>query len=308
MANSQFAKYAVSKPIYEAAPGVKNRQSPTMTLMSSRQVPEINYYIEMGWIYGIPEPNPHINEHVHDFDEIVLHWGGNYETPQVLGGEIEFYVGGQPITFNTTTGIFIPAGTSHGPLTWKKFEFPHIEMTLMLGTGDRKKAWGQSGISQAKNTKPVKSKKFDYEQLVIRSPMRESGAFFKSGRQVPTMTYMSQTQIGLANTYLEFGWIWDKPVPEIGRMVHQKYDEIVLHIGNDPTHPEDLGADMVFGLGDELMEFNTNFAMYIPRGVEHGPLRWKNVRRPHIEMAIMLNCPTLLDGWGDSARVGPKLK
>ena len=134
MAQSQYEKYAVRKPIYEAGPGIKNRQSPTMTFMSSKQVPEANYYIELGWIYGIPEPNPHIHEHVHDYDEIVLHWGGNPDIPQVLGGEIEFYIGGQPITFNTTTGIFIPAGTPHGPLTWKKFEFPHIEMAMMLGT------------------------------------------------------------------------------------------------------------------------------------------------------------------------------
>jgi hypothetical protein len=303
MAESQYEKYAVRKPILEAGIGFKNRQSPTMTFMSSKQVPEANYYIELGWIYGIPEPNPHIHEHVHDYDEIVLHWGGNPDIPQVLGGEIEFYIGGQPITFNTTTSIFIPAGTPHGPLTWKKFEFPHIEMALMLGCGDPTKGWGESGIKEAKKTVPKKDKKFDYEQLVIRSPMRESGGFFRSGRQSPTMTYMSKTQINLANTYIEFGWIWDTPKPEIGRMVHQKYDEIVLHIGGDPQNPEDLGADMKFGMGNDLLEFNKSYGMYIPRGVVHGPLLWPQVRKPHIEMAIMLNCPTLKDGWGDSAIV-----
>lgn len=303
MAQSQYEKYAVRKPIYEAGPGIRNRQSPTMTFMSSKQVPEANYYIELGWIYGIPDPNPHIHEHVHNYDEIVLHWGGNPEIPQVLGGEIEFYVGGQLITFNTTTGIFIPAGTPHGPLTWKKFEFPHIEMAMMLGTGDPTKGWGESGIKEAKKTLPRKDKKFDYEQLVIRSPMRESGAFFQSGRQSPTMTYMSKTQINLANTYIEFGWIWDTPNPEIGGMVHKKYDEIVLHIGGDPQDPEDLGADMKFGMGNDLLEFNKSYGMYIPRGVVHGPLLWPKVRKPHIEMAIMLDCPTLKDGWGDSAIV-----
>ena len=73
MAESVYEKYAVRKPLYEAGPGIKKRQSPTMTFMSSRQVPEASYYIELGWIYDVPEPNPHIFEHVHDFDEIVLH-------------------------------------------------------------------------------------------------------------------------------------------------------------------------------------------------------------------------------------------
>jgi hypothetical protein len=298
MAESQFKKYVVSKPVYEAGAGYKGRQSPTMTYMSSKQVPAANCYIELGWIYDMPEPNPHIHEHVHDFDEIVLHWGGDWERPQVLGGEITFYLGGQPITFNTTTGIYIPKGVLHGPLIWRKFEFPHIEMAMMLGTGDPMKGWGKSGIREAKKGLPVKKDKVDYEQYVIRSPLRESpGALSGKGRQSPTMTYISGVQIPVVKHYLEFGWIWEV-TDTIREMKHDNFDEIVMHIGNDPDNPEDLGADMTFGLGGEHMKFNKNFAMYIPKGVMHGPLIWHEVRRPHIEMAIMLGASTLKEGWG----------
>ena len=300
MAESEYEKFAVRKPIYEAGPGYKGRQSPTMTFMSSAQVPEANYYIELGWIYDIPEPNPHIHEHVHDYDEIVLHWGGNPETPQVLGGEITFYVGGQPITFNTTTGVFIPKGVPHGPLIWRKFEFPHIEMAMMLGTGNPFEGWGKSGISEAKKGLPEKKNKFDYEQYVIRSPMREAGGNFKSGRQSPTMTYMSRPQINIANYYIEFGWIWDIPVPGIGEMVHNNYEEIVLHIGGDPDNPEDLGADMEFGIGGDMLQFNSSYGVFIPKGLNHGPLNWHKVRKPHIEMAIMLGAGTVREGWEGS--------
>jgi hypothetical protein len=299
MAESKYEKYAVRKPIYEAGPGIKNRQSPTMTFMSEKQT-GAPYYIELGWIYDIPDPNPHIMEHVHDYDEIVLHWGGDYKRPQVLGGEIEFYIGGQPITFNTTTGVFIPAGVPHGPLTWKKFEFPHIEMAMMLGTGDPMKGWGKSGIKDGKSTPSKKAKDFDYEQYVIRSPMREAGANFESGRQSPTMTYMSKTQINVANYYIEFGWIWDIVKPGIPKMVHDNYDEIVLHIGGDPNDPEDLGGDMEFGMGDDLLQFNKSYGMWVPRGVVHGPLNWHKVRKPFIEMAIMLGAGTMMEGWGGS--------
>lgn len=300
MAELVYEKYAVRKPLYEAGPGIKKRQSPTMTFMSSKQVPEAKYYIELGWIYDIPEPNPHIFEHVHDYDEIVLHWGGNPEVPQDLGGEIEFYIGGQPITFNTTTGIFLPKGTPHGPLTWKKFRFPHIEMAMMLGTGNPFEGWGKSGIREPKKTKPKKTTKFDFEQYVIRSPMREAGANFKSGRQSPTMTYMSRTQINVANYYIEFGWIWGKVDPPIPKMVHDNLDEIVLHIGGDPNDPEDLGADMEFGMGDDMLKFSKSYGMWIPRGLAHGPLVWHNVRKPHIEMAIMLGAGTMMEGWAGS--------
>jgi hypothetical protein len=299
MAKSEIEKYVVSKPVYEAGdPNVRGRQHPTMTMMSARQVPGCNYYIELGWINAIPSPNPHIHEHVHDYDEIVLHWGGDLERPQVLGGEITFYLGGQPITFNTTTGIYVPRGVPHGPLIWNRYDFPHVEMAMMLGTGDIFSGWGKSGLSTVKKGLPVKKDKIDYEQYVIRSPMRESpGAISGKGRQSPTMTYMSEVQVPGVKVYIEFGWIWTV-TDTIREMKHDNFDEIVMHLGNDPAHPEDLGADMTFGLGGEEMKFNTNFAMYIPKGVMHGPLIWHEVRRPHIEMAIMLGAGTLKEGWG----------
>ena len=302
MSGSIYEKYAVRKPIREAGyPGVKGRQAPTMTYMSSKQVAEANCYIELGWIYDIPEPNPHIWEHVHDYDEIVLHWGGNPDTPQDLGGTVEFYVGGQPITFNTTTGIFIPKGTPHGPLSWKEFRYPHIEMAMMIGTGDPFAGWSKSGISKPKTDIPKKAKNFDYEQYVIRSPMREAGpAYAVTGRQLPTMTYMSRNQINVANYYIEFGWIWDRVNPGIPKMRHDNYDEIVLHIGGDPDNPENLGATMQFGMGDDLLEFDTSYGMWIPKGLDHGPLIWKEVKKPHIEMAIMLGAGTLKEGWEGS--------
>ena len=291
-------QYVARTPLYETGRGVKNRQFPTMTYISEKQIPGCNYYLEYGWIYGMPEPNPHIHEHTHDYDEVVLHLGGDWRRPQVLGGEIEFYIGGQPITFNTTTAVYIPAGVSHGPLIWKTYDFPHIQMAVMLGAGDIKKAWGKSGILKSKGKMPLKTDDIDYEQYVIRSPMREApGAFSGRGRQSPTMTYMCGAQIPGVKYYIEFGWIWDV-TETIDEMKHDKFDEIVLHIGSDPENPEDLGADMRVGLGGQCLEFNKNFGMFIPKGVSHGPLEWREVRRPHIEMAMMLGAGTLKEGWG----------
>jgi hypothetical protein len=286
MAESEYERYFVRKPLYEACPGVKNRQSPTMTFMSSRQVPGANYYVSLGWIYDIPEPNPHIHEHVHDFDEVILYWGGDVNTPQVLGGEIEFYIGGQPITFNTTTSMFIPKGTPHGPVTWKKFQFPHMEMVMTLDNGNPMESIEKSGINKPKKSLPKKPTNFDYEQYVIRSPMREAAAGF-TGFQSPSMTYMSGIQINAANLYMDWAWIWDIPAPGIGEHVHSENDELVLHIGGDPSHPEDLGADMVYGFSGDLLPFSRSYGTFNPKGFRHGPLYWKKVRKPHVEIAIV---------------------
>lgn len=310
MPETDYEKYLVRKPVYEAFGGVKNRQSPTMTFMSRAQVPEANYYIEIGWIYGIPEPNPSLHEHVHDFDEIVLHWGGNHETPQVLGGEIEFYVGGQPITFNTTTAFFIPRGTRHGPVIWKKFQYPHIQMAMMLGSGNAVEAWGESGIDKSKVELPVKKDKFDYEQYAIRSPIREAGGEFVRGRTSPTLTYMSGVQIPGVKYYIEMGWTFDMPESKnpnaaMPEMAHKNFEEIVLHIGGDPDNPEELGGDIEFHVGGQPLQFNTSAGLFIPKGLRHGPIFCREYRKPHIVMAIMLGAGTVKEGWEGSFITSP---
>ena len=305
MPEINYEKYLVRRPIYEAFSGTKNRQSPTMTIMSNKQIPGVNYYMEPGWIYGIPAPNPSLHEHVHEFDEIVMHWGGRPETPQVLGGEIEFYVGGQPIIFNTTTFLYIPKGTPHGPVIWKKFEFPHVQMAMMLGTGSMGEAWEGSGIREAKDRLPVKTKQFDFEQYAVRSPMREAGAEFVAGRTSPTMTYMSGVQVPGVKYYIEFGWTTGMPVSKrtahaMPEMFHKNFDEIVLHIGGDPASPEDLGADIEFTVGGQPLRFETTSALFIPRGTLHGPIKCLAYRKPHIVMAIMCGAGSIKEGWEGS--------
>ncbi|MFC1946363.1 hypothetical protein ACFLXY_00430 [Chloroflexota bacterium] len=301
MAKSDYEQYFVTKPAYEGnTVPVKNYQSPPMTYINDSQIPGCNNYLQLGWISGLPEPATCIGEHIHDHDQIIIYWGGDYRTPQDLGADIEYYIGGQPITFNTTTGIFIPKGTRHGPVTWKNFRFPHLQMTLTLGMGDGKDVSPEYTLPQPGSKPLPKNDEFDFEQYVVRNPMRETGGIFRKGRQAPTMTYMSRTQVNAANCYIEFGWIWGEVEPSIGEMRHEQYDEIVIHIGSDYENPEGLGADMDFGLGGELFTMDSGFGVFIPKGLRHGPLNFRKCTKPYIEMAIMLGAGTFAEGWADS--------
>lgn len=139
-----YEKNIVRKPDYEvgveAVGKHKGHQVPSMTYMSNSLVPGSNTYIEVSWIYDVPDPNPYVEEHQHNYDEIVMHIGSDPEHPEDLGAEVQMMVEGQPVKFNTTNAIFLPKGTKHGPLTWDKVTKPHIEMTIMLGCGDFKLA------------------------------------------------------------------------------------------------------------------------------------------------------------------------
>lgn len=137
MALRDWEKNLVRRPTYEVGRGVRGRQLPTMTLMSNDLVPGVDTYVEVGWIYEMPKPNPHLFEHRHPKGcrEIVLHIGSDPDNPEDLGAEIEFVVDGQPLVFDTTSGLYVPEGVKHGPLTWKRVTRPHLQMAIVLGAG-----------------------------------------------------------------------------------------------------------------------------------------------------------------------------
>ena len=135
---ADYYKNLVTKPKYEVQTGfddVKGRQMPTMTFMSNELVPGSNTYIELGWVYAMPDPNPHIPKHTHNSDEFVLHIGSDYNNPEDLGGEIEFVVGDSPLKINKTSALYVPKGVVHGPLTWKSVSRPHLQMTIIMDAG-----------------------------------------------------------------------------------------------------------------------------------------------------------------------------
>ena len=139
MTEKKYGNYLVKKPAREVnvmVPGmVKGREYPTMTYMSNDLVPGCNVYLELGWIWAMPDPNPHIFEHTHNYNELVLHIGSDPKNPEDLGAEIEYVIGGEPLIIDKTSALFVPKGVKHGPLTWKRVDRPHIQMTIMLGAG-----------------------------------------------------------------------------------------------------------------------------------------------------------------------------
>jgi hypothetical protein len=135
MAESKFEKYLVRNPIREGDRKGRGFTNPALSYLSNDLVPGCNIFLDYRWYLSMPEPNPLITEHEHDYDEIVLHIGSDPDHPEDLGGEVEAVVGGERLTFNQTTALYLPRGTKHGPFIWKKFERPHIQMAIVLGGG-----------------------------------------------------------------------------------------------------------------------------------------------------------------------------
>jgi hypothetical protein len=67
-----------------------------------------------------------------------------------------------------------------------------------------------------------------------------------------------------------------------------KYPEVVMHLGTDPDHPLDLGAEVEFFLGPEMEShlLTTSNAVYLPAEFVHGPWIIRRVTRPFIVVTV----------------------
>jgi hypothetical protein len=82
----------------------------------------------------------------------------------------------------------------------------------------------------------------------------------------------------------------------------------VIHLGTDPKNQEDLGGEIEFMLDGQPLKIDKTSAVYVPRGVKHGPLTWKSYTRPHLEFTIMIGAGSLAeaDPGGHEKRKGKK--
>lgn len=294
--SAAYEKYLVKEPIVQNQPdgNTQNRTHPPLIYLSDEQIPGIKFNVEFCWIRGMPQPNPYPDERVGEYDEIILHIGGDCHNPEDLGADIEFSLGGQVLRTNSTGAIFIPKGVRHGPLRHKNFRHPHAGISILLGTGDRK---------PKKSVSPDLAKDdvtgTDYEKYQVQKPVYEviAGTPVKNRQEPASMTFMNRNLVPECNIYIEGGWVFGMPDPNphIFEHVHRNYEELVFHFGSNFKNPEALGGVIDFYVGGQPQTLDKTAMVYVPKGVEHGPLIWKDYSAPHLEMAMIPGAATLAE-------------
>jgi hypothetical protein len=302
MAGINYDQLITRIPDGEVVPPIMNRQIPSMTMISDALVPGAKNYMEGGWIYNMPVPNPGVYEMVHKgYDELVMLIGSDPKDPDYLGAEIDFYVAGQPITINKTAAMFVPAGVPHGPLVYKKIDGqwpyikPHFMTGIMIGAGSLMEAWGDSGVAEPKKEMPKKTDDKDYSVLAPKKNVREVGQGLKNRTSI---TLMNSEQVPQAYSYINLSWIHDIPETDPKEHAHD-YNELLVHLGGNPFRPFDLGAEIEFELGGKQHMLNTTSSVWLPKGVKQGPMKWKKLVRPHIELSIIFDCGDKKKIYGD---------
>lgn len=98
----------------------------TMLLGIQDSILKGSFFAGCEWLWQLTGNGPVSIElpHKHDFDEIIGFAGSNRNHPRELGGEIEFWLDGEPYTLTKTCFIFIPKGVMHCPVVIKRIDTP----------------------------------------------------------------------------------------------------------------------------------------------------------------------------------------
>jgi len=71
--------------------------------------------------------------HSHDFDEVLIFTGTKTDDPRDLGGEVEFWIEDEQYIITKGCLVFIPKGTWHCPIIFRKINHPFYFITTGNG-------------------------------------------------------------------------------------------------------------------------------------------------------------------------------
>lgn len=82
--------------------------------------------------------------------------------------------------------------------------------------------------------------------------------------------------------FTDCAWVWPKPEEIVmeGKAHSHDFDEIITLFGSNPDDPRDLCAEVEFWLEDEKYTLTRSSIMYVPKGLTHCPMIFRNVTRP----------------------------
>jgi hypothetical protein len=148
-----------------------------------------------------------------------------------------------------------------------------------------------------------------YEKYIVRKPavitrVSPEGVFVEvpKGDKIPAQSSVDTGPLVIfsddflegATTKVEYGFIIGDTEIGTGRGfgAHKHhYGEIFLFLGTNPKDTHNLGAEAEFWLGEgeelEKVKFSTSSSVYVPPGVAHFPLIWRNVKNPVMMVVIV---------------------
>jgi hypothetical protein len=103
--------------------------------------------------------------------------------------------------------------------------------------------------------------------------------------RMPSMVTFTDNDILKDSKYFSVMWMGEEATKMAGHGPHIHQDpELLVALGTDPSHPQDLGADMEMCMGPEMEShiMNVSTMIWVPAKFIHAPFRILKVRRPFL--------------------------
>ena len=241
------------------------------------------FYLETNLVVRTTKGGPENGgkPHCHDFDEYLVFQGTDPADPFDLGGEIEFWLGGQKFNLTKSFMVYIPAGMKHCPLKHISIDRPIFHFTMGPGT-----MYTWEGAKEKSPEFKDKSKYFIYGDKPnlklpeFRHPIPPERAL--------RLFYLDSEVVPGANFYAEALWFWPrkmelKPgeIPKGSPEPHtHSFGEFIGFFGSNPKDIHDLCGEVELWINGEKNVMTNSFLAFVPAGVEHCPLVIRRIDRP----------------------------
>lgn len=125
------------------------------------------------------------------------------------------------------------------------------------------------------------TREYSAEEWEMINKFREEHPF-ESTVGMTRLLWMDDERVSGAEFYMEVTWLWPGKTPS-GTMeeghVHN-FPEVIGFIGSDENNPGELDGRMEMHIGDEVHDVTKSSLIYLPPGLHHCPLTFREVNKP----------------------------
>jgi quercetin dioxygenase-like cupin family protein len=252
-------------------------------------------YMDFVWLWKGSSEDYVEDEHVHNFDEFIGFIGTRGpEDPHGLGGEIEFWLGGEKYQITKTCLIFVPKGLKHCPIRFTRIDTPILFFSGAFELGEYERT--PTEFTDAKAAERNYAKYISYDVNPKKMPPQDDSPEAKSkrdeARRASGSTIESHRILDMdlieGAPYIDFVWMYKGSEQKPTHPEHaHAWGEIFGYIGAaGQDDPHNLGGEVEFWVDGEKHVLTESCLVWIPPDVPHCPVRFARVDKPILWFTI----------------------
>ena len=252
-------------------------------------------YMSFVWLWKGSAGGYSEREHVHNFDEFIGFIGTRGpEDPHGLGGEAEFWLGGEKYLLTKSCLVYVPKGMKHCPVRFSRIDSPILFFTGSFQTGEAKYEAAATEFNDTKAAERNFAKYISYNVNPKKAPPTDPDARRKMEemRQKSGSTIESARILDLDSVqgapYIDFVWMYKGYEKNTTHPEHaHEWGEIfgfIGSVGQNDLHS--LGGEVEFWVDGEKHVLHKSCLVWIPPNLPHCPVRFAQIDKPILWFTI----------------------